>query len=279
MVDISRLPTLKTVINAYGLSVKKSLGQHFLLDGAITDRIARHAGDLSQMNVIEIGPGPGGLTRSLLKANAKKVFAIEKDMRCIAALQDIKTIAGERLEIIEGDALTMDLMEIGAPRIVVANLPYNIATELLFQWLETMYQDPKAFASLTLMFQKEVAERIVAKPRTKAYGRVSVMSQWLCECRIDMELPPGAFSPPPKVSSAVVTFVPRAKPLADVEKKALEKVVATAFNQRRKMLRQSLKSLGGEELLKKAGIDPTCRAEELDVATFCKLARLISHTR
>ncbi len=269
------LPPLKKVIEAHGLSAKKSLGQHFLLDGAITDRIAKHAGDLTKAHVIEVGPGPGGLTRSLLKAGAKKVFAIEKDARCIAALADIKAIVGDQLEIIEGDALGFDLMQIPAPRIIVANLPYNVGTALLLKWLENIYDDARAFASLTLMFQKEVAARIVAEPNCKDYGRLSVVSQWLCDCRIDMELPPGAFSPPPKVSSAVVTLVPRAEPLVDVKKETLEKVVAAAFNQRRKMLRQSLKSLGAdtEALLAQSGILGNLRAEQLDVVTLCNLTK------
>lgn len=268
------LPALKDVIAAHGLSARKSLGQHFLLDSGITDRIARTAGEVSQVNVIEIGPGPGGLTRSLLAAGAKKIFAVEKDMRCIAALAEIKEMAGGRLEIIEADALETDVTAwVPPPRRIVANLPYNIGTELLLGWLDAIYKDPNVFLSLTLMFQKEVAERIAARPSTKDYGRLSVISQWLCETRLEFELPPSAFSPPPKVSSSVVTLTPRAAPLIDVEKAVLEKVMAAAFGQRRKMLRQSLKPLGGEALLKEAGIDPTQRPEQLDVATLCNLAK------
>lgn len=272
-VPLSNLPSLETVIEAHGLLAKKSLGQHFLLDGAITDEIVRYGGDL-HCNVIEIGPGPGGLTRSLLKAGAEKLYAIEKDDRCIAALAPLKEIAGEQLKIIHGDALAIDFADIPPPRKIVANLPYNAGTAMLLQWLELIYQSADAFQSLTLMFQKEVAERITASPGNKDYGRLSVLCQWLCDCRYDLELPPEAFTPPPKVSSAVVTLTPRPKPLADVSKDALETVLAKAFGQRRKMLRQALKGLAvpAEELLKEAGIDGSLRAEQLDVSTLCHLA-------
>ena len=275
--DFSRLPSLSATIAAYGLGARKSLGQHFLLDSAITDRIALYAGDLKDCNVIEIGPGPGGLTRSLLKAGAKKLYVIEKDDRCIAVMENVQTVAGDRLEILHGDALDIDLIAtMPAPRKIVANLPYNSGTQMLINWLDAVYANGAgAFTSLTLMFQKEVAERIVATHGNKDYGRLSVLSQWLCECRYDFELPPEAFSPPPKVTSAVITLTPRLKPLVDVSKEALELVVAKAFGQRRKMLRSALKGLAVpvEELLEKAGIDGSLRAEQLDVVTLCRLAK------
>jgi 16S rRNA (adenine1518-N6/adenine1519-N6)-dimethyltransferase len=273
---LSDLPPLETVIARHELMAKKSLGQHFLLDARITDRIARTAGDLKNCSIIEIGPGPGGLTRALLAVGAKKIIAVEKDARCLAALMEIKDIAGERLEIIEGDALALDVTGLApAPRKIVANLPYNVGTPLLMNWLEAVYKEPKMFASLTLMFQKEVAERIVAEPNCKDFGRLSVVCQWLCHCRMEFELPPEAFTPPPKVSSAVVTLTPRAKPLVEVKMEALEKVMAAAFGQRRKMLRGSLKALNIDagELLRCAGIDETKRAEQLDVETLCRLAK------
>jgi 16S rRNA (adenine1518-N6/adenine1519-N6)-dimethyltransferase len=274
--NLSDLPPLKTVIDRYELTAKKSFGQHFLFDGNITDRIARTAGDLKDTHIIEIGPGPGGLTRSLLKAGAKKIHAIEKDARFLPILRELQDVAGDRLEIIEADALEMDLTAcLPAPRKIVANLPYNVGTPMLVKWLTDIYNDAAAYASLTLMFQKEVADRIVAAPNCKDYGRLSVLSQWLCQAHMEFELPPGAFSPPPKVSSSVVTLTPREKPLVDVEMGALEKAMAAAFGQRRKMLRGALKSLNvdPEKLLAAAGIDGTFRAEALDVATLCRLAR------
>lgn len=278
MGEFSTLPSLKQVIAAHGLSARKALGQHFLLDAAITARIARQAGDLTGCHVIEIGPGPGGLTRSLLAAGAKQLFVIEKDERCLAAMQELKAVAGGRLHIIGGDALAVDVVKtVPEPRKIVANLPYNAGTAMLLEWLDAIYtHGPQAFVSLTLMFQKEVAERITASHGNKDYGRLSVISQWLCDCRLDFELPPGAFSPPPKVSSAVITLTPRPKPLVDVGKEALETVLAKVFGQRRKMLRQSLKGLAvpADVLLEKAGIDGTRRPEQLDVATLCRLARV-----
>ncbi|MDX1974626.1 MAG: 16S rRNA (adenine(1518)-N(6)/adenine(1519)-N(6))-dimethyltransferase RsmA [Rickettsiales bacterium] len=273
--SLSTLPSLKEVIDMHGLSTRKALGQHFLLDGNITDRITRYAGPLSGFHVIEIGPGPGGLTRSLLKAGANPLYVVEMDERCMAALHELQTAVGDVLHIVPGDALDIDLTALTpAPRKIVANLPYNAGTQMLLNWLEAVYQNPTAFASMTLMFQKEVAERIIAVPRTKDYGRLSVLCQWLCECRYDYELPPGAFSPPPKVTSAVVTLTPRAKPLVAVEKQILELVVGKAFNQRRKMLRGALKGLAvpPEILLEKAGIAPTARAEEIEVKRLCELA-------
>lgn len=281
MADLSTLPALQSVIDRYGLAAKKSLGQHFLLDTRITERIARTAGNLSDCHVIEVGPGPGGLTRALLESGARKLFAIEKDARCLAALAEIKEIAGDRLDIIEGDALEIDALQFPAPRKIVANLPYNVGTAMLLNWLKQIYHDPKAYSSLTLMFQKEVADRITAEPNCADYGRLSVVSQWLCHTRSDFELPPEAFSPPPKVSSAVITLTPRATPLVDVKMDMLEKVMAAAFGQRRKMLRGALKPLGVDvaDLLAKAGIDETRRAEQVDVATLCRLARIYAINR
>jgi len=264
------------------LLARKSLGQHFLLDSTITDQIVLYAGNLKDCNVIEIGPGPGGLTRSLLNAGAKKLFVIEKDDRCIAIVEQLKELAEGRLEIIHGDALDIDLLTaVPAPRKVVANLPYNVGTAMLIKWLNAIYSGKEAFESLTLMFQKEVALRITADHGNKDYGRLSVLCQWLCDCRYDFDLPPYAFTPPPKVSSAVVTLTPRPKPLADVSKEALETILAKAFGQRRKMLRSALKGLAvpADELLKKAGIDGTLRAEQLDVATLGRLAKIYKNCK
>ena len=275
--DLSKLPTLPNIIASFGLGARKSLGQHFLLDTSITDHIVRYAGTMDNCNVIEIGPGPGGLTRSLLKAGAKTLYVIEKDDRCIAIMQQLKTIAGEKLQILHGDALEIDVTkDVPAPRKIVANLPYNAGTAMLINWLEAVHaQGPSAFESMTLMFQKEVAERITAEHGSKDYGRLSVLSQWLCECRYDVELPPEAFSPPPKVTSAVITLTPRTKPLVNVRKDTLELIVAKAFGQRRKMLRSALKgiSVSVDSLLEKAGLNGTLRAEQVDVITLCKLAR------
>jgi len=273
---LPKLLPLQQVINQHGLFTRKSLGQHFLLDGAITDEVARYAGDLREYNVIEIGSGPAGLTRSLMSAGAKSLTVVEKDDRCIAIAQELADAwADNRLKIIHSDALKVDLLaEVPAPRKIVANLPYNVGTMLLLHWLDDVYKNVGAYASLTLMFQEEVAQRIIAVPDTSEYGRLSVICQFLCDVRYDFQLPPSAFSPPPKVHSAVITLTPREKLLFPVSKNALEKVVAAAFGNRRKMLRSALKSLGinAEELLEKAGIDGTLRAEVLDVATFCQLA-------
>lgn len=273
------LPTLKEVIDTHGLFTRKSLGQHFLLDSRITDKIALYAGDLKGCHIIEIGSGPGGLTRSLLAAGAKSLTVVEKDDRGIAVMEELAGHFNDgRLRIIHGDALKTSLIEqVPAPRKIVANLPYNVGTQLLLNWLDDIAEHGRvAYESMTLMFQDEVASRIIAAPDTSEYGRLSVISQFLCECRYDFKLPPGAFSPPPKVHSAVITLTPHAKPLFPVSKEALEKVVAAAFGQRRKMLRSALKPLGVpvEALLAQAGIDGSLRAEVLDVATFCKLAQV-----
>jgi 16S rRNA (adenine1518-N6/adenine1519-N6)-dimethyltransferase len=275
MSQIDDLPPLREVIASHGIRARKSLGQNFLLDLNLTSRIARAAGDLSQSVVLEIGPGPGGLTRALLAAGARKVVAIERDERCIAALQEVADHCPARLTIVSGDALEVDLSTLGADQ-VIANLPYNIATPLLVGWLRTEPWLPW-FRSLTLMFQREVAERIVARPGSKAYGRLSVLAGWRTEASILFDIPARAFTPPPKVTSSVVRLVPRREPLK-CEPDMLERVVARAFGQRRKMLRQSLKPLGIDvaELLAKAEIDPTARAEEIDVAGFVALANVAS---
>jgi 16S rRNA (adenine1518-N6/adenine1519-N6)-dimethyltransferase len=266
------LPPLRDVIRRYELGARKALGQNFLLDLNLTRRIARAAAPLGDADVIEIGPGPGGLTRALLLEGARHVTAVERDRRCIAALEELAAAFPGRLTVVEGDALEIDPQALApAPRKIVANLPYNIATALLLRWLPTI----EAYQSLTLMFQKEAAQRLAARPRSKDYGRLSVMVQWRCTVRALFDIPPRAFVPPPKVTSTVVQLVPRAAPLAPCRFADLERVVGAAFGQRRKMLRQSLKLLGvdTEALLASAGIAPTARAEELGVEQFCALAR------
>lgn len=264
------LPPLRDVIARYGLSAEKKLGQNFLLDQNITDKITKLAGDLDGKTVFEIGPGPGGLTRSLLKTKAKKIIAIEFDDRALRALQDLKDKSASRLDVVKGDALDSDLQALGAaPRAIVANLPYNIATTLLIGWLKNIRED-RAFESMTLMFQKEVADRIVAAPGTKPYGRLSVIAQWLCDVKKVYDLPPSAFTPPPKVSSAVVHFMPKALPGDSPSFEAVGAVTAAAFGQRRKMVRSSLKAYA--EKFEAVGIDPEKRAEELDISVFVRLA-------
>jgi 16S rRNA (adenine1518-N6/adenine1519-N6)-dimethyltransferase len=270
--DAPELPPLREVIRRHRLAARKSLGQNFLLDLNLTARIARAAAPLTACNVIEVGPGPGGLTRALLLAGARHVTTIERDPRCIAALSELAAAFPERLSIVEGDALALDLAAIAPPPLkLVANLPYNIATPLLFGWLRQV----ERFESLTLMFQKEVALRLVAAPRSKEYGRLSVMTQWRCAAKRLFDIPPSAFVPPPKVTSSVVRLLPRATPLAPCGFEDLERVLAAGFGQRRKMLRQSLKAVGvdSEALLRAAGAEPTARAEELPVEAFCALAR------
>ncbi len=278
MGTIDGLPPLRDVIRDHGLVAKKSLGQNFLLDLNLTSRIARIPGDLSGASVLEIGPGPGGLTRSLLAEGAGRVLAIEKDARCLPALADIASIYPGRLQVLEGDALEVDpLAHLAAPIHVVANLPYNVGTELLVRWLSPDSWPPY-WDSLTLMFQQEVADRIVAQPGGKVYGRLAVLAQWRCEARIALRLPPEAFTPPPKVSSAVVHLRPRAEPLYPADPEVLSRVVAMAFNQRRKMLRSALKGLGGdtEALLTGVGIAPTERAEQVPIEGFAAIARAIA---
>jgi 16S rRNA (adenine1518-N6/adenine1519-N6)-dimethyltransferase len=272
--ELPALPPLREVIARQGIAARKSLGQNFILDLNLTRRIARAAGRLDDCTVIEIGPGPGGLTRALLAEGARRVVAVERDPRCLAALSELTAHYPGRLQIVEGDALALDAAALTEPpRKIVANLPYNIATALLLRWLDRIGD----YDSLTLMFQREVAERLVAAPRRPAYGRLSVLVQWLTEPKILFDLPPRAFVPPPKVTSSVVALIPRAAPLAPADKPTLERITAAAFGQRRKMLRSSLKALGVpvEKLLAGAGIPPTARAEELSVADFCALARAL----
>jgi 16S rRNA (adenine1518-N6/adenine1519-N6)-dimethyltransferase len=272
---IDSLPPLRQVIADHGLSARKSLGQNFLLDLNLTAKIARQAGDLTACDVLEIGPGPGGLTRGLLAEGARRVLAVEKDTRCLPALDEIAKAYPGRLEVLNADALEVDPRAHLTPPIkVAANLPYNVGTELLVRWL-TPSDWPPFWQSLTLMFQREVAERIVATPASKAYGRLALLAQWRAEARIVMHLPPGAFTPPPKVSSAVVHLTALPKPRFPADPKILERVVARAFNQRRKMLRAALKGMAPdiEDRLLSAGIQPTDRAETVHLEQFCALAR------
>ncbi|MSP43178.1 MAG: 16S rRNA (adenine(1518)-N(6)/adenine(1519)-N(6))-dimethyltransferase RsmA [Alphaproteobacteria bacterium] len=268
------LPPLRDVIAHYGLRARKSLGQNFLLDLNLTGRIARAAGALDKSPIVEIGPGPGGLTRALLNSGAAQVVAIEKDERCLEALEDIARAYPGRLRVIAGDALEFDLAGIGAPLVkLVANLPYNVATPLLIKWL-TPAQWPPVWESLTLMFQKEVAERITAPVGGKAYGRLAVLTQWRCDAHMLFDIDPRAFTPAPKVTSTVVQITPRS-PRAEAELTDLQAVAAAAFGQRRKMLRRSLTVLGHDtgRLLETAGLPPTQRAEAIDIEGFCALAR------
>ncbi len=265
------LPPLRDVIRDFGLGARKSLGQHFLLDSNLTGRIARSADPLDGVNVIEIGPGPGGLTRALLASDADAVWAVEKDTRCIAALGILQSAYPDRLHILEADALDTDLTALTpAPRAIVANLPYNISTVLLLQWLRRADQ----FTRMILMFQKEVADRLTAAPGSKAYGRLSVITQWRAQVRPLFNVSKEAFTPPPKVASTVVEVIPRAEPLASAVMTDLEQVTQAAFGQRRKMLRSSLKSLGLDPA--QAGISPESRAEDLSVEEFCALARQLA---
>ncbi|MCA8878479.1 MAG: 16S rRNA (adenine(1518)-N(6)/adenine(1519)-N(6))-dimethyltransferase RsmA [Rhodobacteraceae bacterium] len=280
MAGLDDLPPLREVIAAHGLSARKALGQNFLLDLNLTAKIARAAGDLSGADVLEIGPGPGGLTRGLLAEGARHVVAVEKDPRCLPALHEIAAACPGRLTVVAGDALDLDLSDLLTPPVkIAANLPYNVGTELLVRWL-TPPAWPPFWDSLTLMFQREVAERIVARPGSKAYGRLAILTQWRAEPRMVMELPPRAFTPPPKVSSAVVHLTRLAAPRFEADPAMLSKVVAAAFNQRRKMLRASLRGLAPdiEAHLKRAGLVPTARAEEIPLEGFCALARELSGT-
>ncbi len=278
MSGIDALPPLREVIAAHGLSAQKALGQNFILDLNVTARIARLAGDLSGHDVLEIGPGPGGLTRGLLAEGARRVVAIERDRRCLPALEQIARACPGRLVVIEGDALAVDPHEhLDPPVRVVANLPYNVGTELLIRWL-TPEQWPPFWDSLTLMFQREVAERITAAPGSKAYGRLSVLAQWRTQARIVMRLPPAAFTPPPSVSSAVVQVTALPAPRFPADAAILERVVAAAFNQRRKMLRSALKGVAPDisAVLARAGLSPELRAEQVSVEGFCALARALA---
>jgi 16S rRNA (adenine1518-N6/adenine1519-N6)-dimethyltransferase len=275
MSTIDGLPPLRQVIEAHGIAAKKSMGQNFLLDLNLTAKIARQAGDLTGCDVLEVGPGPGGLTRGLLAEGARRVLAVEKDARCLPALAEIAAAYPGRLQVINADALLLDpLAHLRPPIRVVANLPYNVGTELLVRWL-TPESWPPYWQSLTLMFQKEVAERIVARPGSKAYGRLALLAQWRCEARIVMELPPEAFTPPPKIKSAVVHLTALPEPRYPAPAEVLSRVVAAAFNQRRKMLRSALKALAPdiEDRLVSAGLRPTDRAEQVPLEGFCALAR------
>jgi len=278
MAQIDTLPPLREVIAAHGLDARKSLGQNFLLDLNLTSRIARTAGALEDFTVLEVGPGPGGLTRALLAAGAGHVIAIEKDRRCLPALQEISDHYPGRLTVIEGDALSLNATELtkGRPTKIVANLPYNVGTQLLLNWMTTPSWPP-FWTSMTLLFQREVGERIVAQPGSKAYGRLGVLAGWRCKSGLMFDIGPQAFTPPPKVTSAVVHLTPNLEPLA-CDLSALAKITAAAFGQRRKMLRASLKSLGvpSEPLLEAAALNPTSRAEEIDVAGFVRLANALS---
>ncbi len=271
------LPPLREVIAEHGLSARKALGQNFLMDLNLTSKIARRAGDLSACDVLEIGPGPGGLTRALLMEGARNVVAIEMDNRCLAILDQVSTSYPGRLTVIEGNALEVDpLPHLTAPIRVVANLPYNVGTELLIRWL-TPPKWPPYWQSLTLMFQKEVAQRIVAEPGSKAYGRLSVLAQWRTEATLAFEISPQAFTPPPKVTSAVVHLERLDQPRFPADAKDLSRTVSLAFGQRRKMLRASLKSLGKdvEKRIRAADIDPTTRAEQVSIEEFCRLSRIL----
>ena len=292
MSTIDNLPPLRDVINTHDLKARKSLGQNFLLDLNLTAKIARQAGDMTECDVLEIGPGPGGLTRGLLSEGARRVLAIEKDKRCLPALAEISDAYPDRLMVIEGDALEIDPLAHLSPPIriaanahltppirIAANLPYNVGTELLVRWL-TPQEWPPFWQSLTLMFQREVAERIVAKPGSKAYGRLALLAQWRADARIVLNLPPEAFTPPPKVSSAVVHLTALPEPRFPADPAVLNRIVAAAFNQRRKMLRSALKGAAPdiEDRLLAAGLKPTERAEQVPLEGFCALAREIAKT-
>ncbi|MEM1129805.1 MAG: 16S rRNA (adenine(1518)-N(6)/adenine(1519)-N(6))-dimethyltransferase RsmA [Pseudomonadota bacterium] len=278
MSTIDALPPLRQVIKDHGLSARRSLGQNFLLDLNLTAKIARQAGDLEECDVLEIGPGPGGLTRGLLAEGARHVVVVEKDKRCLPALVQIADAYPGRLTVLEGDALAVDpLPHLKPPIRIASNLPYNVGTELLVRWL-TPQTWPPFWTSLTLMFQREVAQRIVAVPGSKAYGRLAVLAQWRCDARLVMELPPQAFTPPPRVNSAVVVLARRDTPRFPADPAWLSKVVATGFNQRRKMLRAALKPLKAdiEADLVAVGIAPTARAEEIGLEDWCALARRLA---
>jgi 16S rRNA (adenine1518-N6/adenine1519-N6)-dimethyltransferase len=275
MATLDGLPPLRDVIQRHGLDAKKALGQNFLLDLNLTQKIARSAGQLEGSTVIEVGPGPGGLTRAILSLGAKKLIVIERDSRCLPARAEIGKHYPGRLEVIEGDALKVDFAALvpEGPVKIISNLPYNVGTQLLLNWL-LPGQWPPFWESLTLMFQKEVGQRIIADENDDHYGRLGVLAGWRTEAHMVFDVPPQAFTPPPKVTSTVVHLTPRLEPIAcDVDK--LEKVTQAAFGQRRKMLRQSVKSLGGETLLAKAGIDSARRAETLSVEEFARLANCL----
>ncbi|MDX0675242.1 16S rRNA (adenine(1518)-N(6)/adenine(1519)-N(6))-dimethyltransferase RsmA [Sinorhizobium medicae] len=274
MAALDGLPPLRDVIQRHGLDAKKALGQNFLLDLNLTQKIARTAGPLEGVTVIEVGPGPGGLTRAILALGAKKVVAIERDSRCLPALAEIGAHYPERLDVVEGDALKVDFEALAdGPVRIIANLPYNVGTQLLVNWL-LPGRWPPFWQSMTLMFQREVGLRIVASPDDDHYGRLGVLCGWRTKASLAFDVPPQAFTPPPKVTSTVVHLEPIEVPIP-CSPAVLEKVTQAAFGQRRKMLRQSVKPLGGEALLAKAGIDPKRRAETLSVEEFCRLANCL----
>lgn len=267
----TELPYLKEVISRFQLDARKSLGQHFLLDPGITRHIVSLAGSLKGRTIIEVGPGPGGLTRALLHSDAQNIYAVELDTRAIEATEYLATFFPERLHVMHANALKMELNTLGAaPRQIIANLPYNVGTALLIQWL----RQAKSWEQFLLMFQEEVALRICALPSSEHYGRLSVLAQWVAECHIQMRIAPGAFSPPPKVYSAVIRIIPHSEQPDPALFKAMETVTAAAFGQRRKMLRRSLAHIGGPHLLARAGIDESRRAETLTIAEFDSLAKL-----
>jgi 16S rRNA (adenine1518-N6/adenine1519-N6)-dimethyltransferase len=271
------LPPLRQVIAAHGLAARRALGQNFILDLNLTAKIARLAGDIANADVLEIGPGPGGLTRGLLMEGARRVVAVERDARCLPALAEIAAAYPGRLTVLEGDALALDPRPHLAPPVrIVANLPYNVGTELLVRWLTADW--PPFWTSMTLMFQREVAERIVASPGGKAYGRLAILAQWRTEPRIVMTVPPDAFTPPPKVTSAVVRLDRLEAPRVPADARQLSRVVAMGFNQRRKMLRASMRGLGtgAEAMLRAAGIEPTERAEQVPLAAWCRLSLVLA---
>ena len=273
--QIDTLPPLREVISTHTLNAKKSLGQNFILDLNLTAKIARLAGSLDDHDILEIGPGPGGLTRGLLSEGARRVVVLEKDIRCMPALEEIKAAYRNKVQIFNADALEFDARRhLTGPVRIVSNLPYNVGTELLIRWL-TPGDWPPFWETLTLMFQKEVAERIIAAPGSKAYGRLSILAQWKANAKIVLALPPEAFSPPPKVHSAVVHMTALPEPRFPAPARLLSSTVAMAFNQRRKMLRSSLKSASKdiEMVLRDAGLEPTARAEEISLEGFCALAR------
>jgi 16S rRNA (adenine1518-N6/adenine1519-N6)-dimethyltransferase len=275
MAALDGLPPLSNVIERYGLDARKALGQNFILDLNLTQKVARTAGPLEGVTVIEVGPGPGGLTRAILALGARRVIAIERDPRCLPALAEIAAHYPDRLKVIEGDALKIDFATLATdgPVRVIANLPYNVGTQLLINWLLPASWPP-FWQSLTLMFQKEVAQRIVAHEGDNHYGRLGVICGWRTQAYMAFDIAPQAFTPPPKVTSTVVHLTPRENPIPCTVAR-LERVTEAAFGQRRKMLRQSVKSLGGEVLLAKADIDPTRRAETLSVEEFCRLANCL----
>lgn len=278
LVRLSSLPPLRDVIRANDLRAEKKFGQNFLLDLNLTDKIVRSAGDLTGVTVFEVGPGPGGLTRSILGASPKKVIAIEFDPRAVKALESLQKAADEKLEIIQGDALEVDLKALSSsPRAIIANLPYNVATPLLINWLSQIHQDHQAYQGMTLMFQKEVAQRITAKSGDKSYGRLAVLSQWLCDANLVFDVPASAFTPPPKVTSSIVFFTPKKLEGDEPDFKTVEQITASAFGQRRKMIRSSLKNY--IEFFEEVGLDETMRAENMSVEQIIELARLVDKKR